>query len=784
MYGNMEDYMGSNDSVINLFSDPNYARAYLDIAKNEVPGGVRPVFGSEQPKRTDGYDALSLFILFQKRFYYILKKDLAHSYDFIDVFEEQALFDILELCQAGHLQSHKNSILEKAKELSDMLKRTVKERTNSDAKELLEQFDKGEINEDTIEKEEQLDALLLAMLSYKLDNNGRMKPEYCSFVLDQCFDKESLIMKNPEKYKNVVLRFLEDFAKEDAIRTQSKTEHDLNRGLATIIRVLQNKESLVDTLPFEKEDRKESEDHFENNLENYEDKIIDNKSTSEYKKDYFWQLLLSQDSSMNSLYGVEEIIRDTEELIRTGWIFSEASVAKYTKILELLGPDSKEGKALREALSRAYCGDKHDNSIVVALTDEGLGNNVAGEYGKKFVKINPSHAENLIYAFSNDTKLLVLGTVFHENIHDSQFRDYGDVRTFLRYLQQKIRFLVNTGMVDYNKIYFKEELTEREAFLEGAKKAYEYALTHGLKVNFDVLEDAIKHQKDLIQEFFDSSFSIRYEDKGTQKIGGLSSLFEKKVLEHMDTLRRKNKIRVFGRFTVMHLVKKSALQKYINDPQKEIEIEDYAEGVCILNDRPCFRIEFADDGHKRSYEEFLRNAKSLVSKQRFLGSSSRARIVVNRDLLGLIKDINDYEYMNIKNLPEIIYGLSKEDIAFDETDPENKNDLYKGFIKELTSKSLPKLIKEVKEKMSSLDKNDLELICNMCLLLRQYREKPEEKAKRKEFFEGMDSKDDETGMTVFELLESLEEKAKEIIGPGNGEQGNTARKPGEFDFAD
>ena len=32
--------------------------------------------------------------------------------------------------------------------------------------------------------------------------------------------------------------------------------------------------------------------------------------------------------------------------------------------------------------------------------------------------------------------------------------------------------------------------------------------------------------------------------------------------------------------------------------------------------------------------------------------------------------------MNIKNLPEIIYGLSKEDIAFDETDPENKNDLY------------------------------------------------------------------------------------------------------------
>ena len=97
---------------------------------------------------------------------------------------------------------------------------------------------------------------------------------------------------------------------------------------------------------------------------------------------------------------------------------------------------------------------------------------------------------------------------------------------------------------------------------------------------------------------------------------------------------------------------------------------------------------------------------------------------------------------------------------------------------------LPKLIKEVKEKMSSLDKNDLELICNMCLLLRQYREKPEEKAKRKEFFEGMDSKDDETGMTVFELLESLEEKAKEKIGPGNGEQGNTARKPGGFDFAD
>ena len=100
------------------------------------------------------------------------------------------------------------------------------------------------------------------------------------------------------------------------------------------------------------------------------------------------------------------------------------------------------------------------------------------------------------------------------------------------------------------------------------------------------------------------------------------------------------------------------------------------------------------------------------------------------------------------------------------------------------NKPLTMTIKEVKEKMSSLDKNDLELICNMCLLLRQYREKPEEKAKRKEFFEGMDSKDDETGMTVFELLESLEEKAKEKIGPGNGEQGNTARKPGEFDFAD
>ena len=776
--------MGLKDSIINLFSEEKLASAYLDIVKRETPGDVRPVFDDEEPKSSFSFDSLSLFLLFGERYKSIWEKDQVQSYDFMDVFEEQALFDIIELCQAGHLQFYKDNILKKAKELSDMLKKAVKKRTNLDAEELLEQFDSGKINEDTIETEEQLDALLLAMLSYKLDNNGRTNLKYCSFVIDQCFDQNSLIMKNKEKYKNVVYRFLEDFAKEDAIRTQSDTEKNLNRGLSTIIRVLQNKDTLVDTLPFTKEDKKESFDGFGNNLDGFENIKIDNNAISEYEVDGIWKFLGAKDASMNLLYGVEEIIRDTEELIRTGWIFSKASVAKYAKILELLGPNSKEGKALSEVLSRAYCSDRHDNSTIVALTDEGLGENVTGSYVNKFVRINPSHAEKLIYSHSNDEKLSVLGTIFHENTHDSQFRDYGDVRNFFRYVQQKIGFLIKTGVVDYDEIYFKEELTEREAFLEGAKKSYEYAITHGLNVNFDALEENIKAEEDLIREFFDSSFSIRYKDEGTQKKGGLSSLFEKKVLENIDTLKRRNKVRAFGMFAVMNLVKKSALQKYINDPKKEIAIEDYAEGVCVLNDCPSLRIEYADDGHKRSYEEFLKNAKSLVSKQRFLGSSSKSRIVVNRDLLRLIKDINDYEYMDFKNLPEIIYGLCNEDVAFDKEDKDNKNDLYKGFIKELTSKSLPELIKKVKENISLLDKDDLELICNMCALLRTYRGKPEEVEKRKEFFEGMDSVDEETGMTVFELLESLEEKAKEKIGPGNSEQGNNGRKPGGIGLDD
>ena len=84
---------------------------------------------------------------------------------------------------------------------------------------------------------------------------------------------------------------------------------------------------------------------------------------------------------------------------------------------------------------------------------------MGGSIGR-LVLIGQAHSERLVADTSNDKKIRVLETVFHENTHGGQHRDNGNPKNYLRYLQMKLGLLIRAGIVDYEKIYYDEGLAE------------------------------------------------------------------------------------------------------------------------------------------------------------------------------------------------------------------------------------------------------------------------------------------------------------------------------------
>ena len=764
-----------------LFSDPKLSELYVQTVLYSKPQDIRHVIESDDPIPSGKHiDATPLVEIFKNRVAEIFGFYQVHAYDALDLFKEQAVFDILKLYDAGLLTEFEGQMINGSRKLLQIAQNTVLDKTGTSPEEVLEEFDKGKIN---IETEEQLDIILLSMLAYKLNNNGRMKKEYCDFVIKQCFDQNSLIMKNPSKYKEIVLRFLEDFAKEDSIDEEKKEEEAVNSQLDTTLMLLDNKELLQSLEPIfttTAADEIETIDR-ENHLD-FEDKSINNKSTYLDEINYMREPIPLKRKRLNDMYGLGELLRDTAELIRKRWFFSEAIVAKFAKILEIIGPDSSQGKELRDTLAMAYCSKKHNNAAIIKLTEKYLDGDLGGSIGR-LVLIGQAHSERLVADTSNDKKIRVLETVFHENTHDRQHRDNGNPKNYLRYLQMKLGLLMRAGIVDYKKIYFWEALDEREAFEKSAEKVLDYAEENGLSINSEMYEEQMSQNATLIAKFFMNP--ILPGDAIKESEGrSLSDLFMDLVYRKMVGISRKELEEKFGDDGYLKVVEEKSRPKYKDDPNKEIEIDDYKDGFCILKDNPTLRIEFDDRGYKRNFKDFLLNAKRLISKQKFLDSEPRARLVVDKELLILIRSICVYEYMDYRDLSWILYALSSPGVWYNENDPENKNELYKGFIKELVSKELPTVIKDAMKNIHKIPKDELVNLCDICKLLHVYKEKETEAEKRQEFFDGLESIDKETGKTVFELLESLEEKAKEYISIGDGEQGNGGARSSNSDWED
>ena len=214
------------------------------------------------------------------------------------------------------------------------------------------------------------------------------------------------------------------------------------------------------------------------------------------------------------------------------------------------------------------------------------------------------------------------------------------------------------------------------------------------------------------------------------------------------------------------ILREEVIPEYENNPDKKIAVDDYLPGANLLKDNSIFRIEYDDEGNRRDFGNFLRNAKKIISEYRFLESNENEKVdfIVDNKIVKLIKDIISYNYMQIDRLPEVLHCLSRTNIQYDKNDSTNKNEMFDGFIREVTLDNLGSLFEDATERINELPDETIKQSVLMCGLIHLYiNEEREKKLKRSEFIEGLLMKSDGDN-SIYDKMLLFEEKAKEVVG--------------------
>lgn len=687
--------MDAVEPIRDLFQDEKLAEEFEKAAMHNTLLLSRPAFEIGEPEdvkvKQDTFELAKYFAARMGYFLYFYKKGELKAIDF---FKERGLLDIIELYHARGIEYHQGSI----EHYIEAIKKILKDEIGADPKRYTNYL---EDSKKPVETEEEMDKILLSMLYQKLDNNGRAPQRYSTFVLRQCFYPKSAITKNKEKYEEAVYRFLEEFAKCDAVANNHILEKNINSSI----------------------------------------KRMEYFSKRNYKKHFGRNM--------------EIILSSLRELVKKGWIFNIHTLEKVSDLLQDASLNPKDRRTIEGLLARAYYSEKIDNSPIVIIPRQGVLQAKADTNGR-IIRLSQNHIKDFVWGFPNE-QIDVINTIYHENTHVTQHRDYRNPDSYLRYLQLKIKLLTSEDEELKDKNYFVADLREREAYIAGARKALAFAKDNQINIPTHQLEREIYNQEKLLEQLILDSIPFITTENGEDKKEKLSSVFEKFLMGKLEETKREN---IGGDDWLELLVEKNALPKYTQNPSKEIEIEDFILGENILRDNPVLRIEYNDDGSKRTFSEFLRNAKKLICTYRFMGSDKGTGIYVDENMVNLIKEIAVHEYFKVENLPEILYNLSKDDIQFDEKDPRNKNSLFKNFIRTLTLENLGPLLQEAADNIDSMPLEKLEQSLQMCKLIHTFEVDDKEKQKkRSEFLKGLEIPNYESKKKAIDVMKEFEEVA-------------------------
>ena len=409
-----------------------------------------------------------------------------------------------------------------------------------------------------------------------------------------------------------------------------------------------------------------------------------------------------------------QIMDDLSELIRVGWSFRDSTVESFAKFLDRVNLSNEDRKALEGLLSRAYCSAQHDNAPVVVVRDS-LG--ALGTAYEAIVSIDEDHISDLLYG-TDAEKLEVISTAEHENTHVSQHINNKNPNTFLQYQELKYYILMVKGVISYQE-NMHQDIQEREANSDGANNAVEFARRNRLQMDLSPFVREANLQRKLLHRKLKLGVPVKPKDK---IIGG--------KLTH-----------IFERFFA----------------------EDKDEAMDTIEDHPVLKVEFDKTGRKRTFKEYLQNARSLLSKRRFLGEEEETDLIINESMAELVRDIGMQEFMTLENLPEVMHCLIKEDFQYEEG---VDGKLYKDFIRQLTGRKLGLLLDEARSKIDRLPLDQVEKIAQMCIIAHTYIEAPSEenRLRKSEFIDGMTIGFAPMKKTGLEIMNEFEDAAAVRLG--------------------
>ena len=720
--------MGSVIPVRDFFNDEELKAEFNNAAVFNAPTNLRPIIIPEvEEKKRGQIETRRILVAFMDRMDYLLNSYYKQkNADLLAIYNERAILDILELYYGGRIhESNASMITGLVNDLGGWLKNTLRRNP-------MEILKGVEYINEPITDEKQMDEMLIAMLALKLNNQGRVQKRFSSFVIRQCFYPDSVFMKNPDKYREVVYRYLLEFAKGEAIDTNYKLERQLSSLLAQPI--LYNGRP-HGRFPFPK--MKES-------MQLYNRRT---KAATLPKRQF-----------------KNRILKCIQELNRVGWVYNNKTVERLAFYLRSADLTEAERNTIRALLEESFCSQEHDNSPIIVLSKEidpkAKDARIDGITTRRFIAIREGHMSNI---FSNDSylKLGVIETLYHEITHVAQNINYKKPKTYLSYLQLKLNILIEKGIIDYEAIYGKEALHEREAFRFGAAKAIEFAKRNRLDVDLTSFMLETRKQEIILNRLLEDAVPVRIERDGLTVERQLSDIFDEVVEEDTKSNTRKELEEDWGEDWIEFL-DKNAVPKYLKNPDKEVELDDYEISMKILTENPVLRLEYDDEGKKRTFNNYLANVKNLIFYRRFLGSDRKTKLYFD-GIEDLMTDIAANEFMTPRNLPEILYGLSKDDLA---DSIKNKVSNYKmgKIISNLTSGRLKDVFKEATDEIEFLPRDTIEQSLQMCRLIHLFEENAEERQKRIQFFEALEE--------IRPEMQAFEQRAKGFLGdeehPGNG----------------
>ena len=721
--------MGSIIPVRDFFNDEELKAEFDNAAVFNAPTNLRPIIIPEvEEKKRGQIETRRILVAFMDRMDYLLNSYYKQkNADLLAIYNERAILDILELYYGGRIhESNAGMITGLVNDLGGWLNNTLRRNP-------MEILKGVEYINEPITDEKQMDEMLIAMLALKLNNQGRVQKRFSSFVIRQCFYPDSVIMKNPDKYKEVVYRYLLEFAKGEAIDTNYKLERELGALLEQPI--------LYTGMPHGRYPFPKMRARSQNSKR--EPNYLDDMPKSRLKR---------------------KILKCVQELNRVGWVYNNKTVERLAFYLRSADLTEAERNTIRTLLEEAYCSKEHDNSPIIVLSKEIDAKvkdaRIDGFTKRRFIAVREGHVSNI---FSNDSyyKLGVIETLYHEITHVAQNINYKKPKTYLSYLQLKLNILIEKGIIDYEAIYGKETLHEREAFRFGAAKAIEFAKRNRLDVDLTSFMLETRKQEIILNRLLEDAVPVRIERDGLTVERQLSDIFDEVVEEDTRSNTRKELEEDWGEEWIEFL-DKNAVPKYLKNPDKEVELDDYEISMKILTENPVLRLEYNDEGKKRTFSNYLANVKNLIFYRRFLGSDRKTKLYFD-GIEDLMTDIAANEFMTPRNLPEILYGLSKDDLA-DSIKDKSSNYKMGKIISNLTSGRLKDVFKEATDEIEFLPRDTIEQSLQMCKLIHLFEENAEDRQKRIQFFEALEE--------IRPQMQAFEQRAKGFLGdeehPGNG----------------